>query len=78
MSQLALQSAQASATSATTSSATTTPVEATSTSAFDHHHLDRRAPSPSDTLVGDSPTVGRIIHSNPAVPSLGSLSSSGP
>ncbi|KAM6539035.1 Rho GTPase activating protein [Fusarium falciforme] len=84
MSRLALQSAQASASASAPASdsvdvATTTPVETTTPAfGFDHHHNLNRAASPSDVPVDDSPTVGRIIHSNPAVPSLGSLSSSGP
>ncbi|RSL82402.1 hypothetical protein CEP52_016973 [Fusarium oligoseptatum] len=83
MSRLALQSAQASASASAPASdfvdvATTTPVETTTPAfGFDHHNHNRAA-SPSDVPVDDSPTVGRIKHSNPAVPSLGSLSSSGP
>ncbi|KAF4455093.1 RalA-binding protein 1 [Fusarium austroafricanum] len=75
MPQLALQSAEASyASIASRSNSITTPVEGSSPD----HNLLNQVRSPHEVPFDDSPTVGRIIRSNPSVPSLGSLSLSGP
>ncbi|KAM5356045.1 hypothetical protein ACJ41O_002691 [Fusarium nematophilum] len=82
MSQLALQNAPAAAsasssTSRAASDLNSTPIE-TSSPASGVDSLNRARPA-SNAPINDSPTVGRILHSSPtAVPSLGSLSSSGP